>query len=51
VLVTANSRHPGGVNLLIADGSTRFVKETVNARNWTAPGTIAGAEVIDADGY
>jgi prepilin-type processing-associated H-X9-DG protein len=49
VLVTANSRHPGGVNPLIADGSARFVKETVNARNWTTLGTIAEAEVIDAD--
>jgi prepilin-type N-terminal cleavage/methylation domain-containing protein len=51
VLVTANSRHPGGVNLLIADGSARFVKETINARTWSALGTIAGAEVIDPAGY
>ena len=51
VVSTATSRHPGGVNLLIADGSTRFVKETVDARIWTAMGTIAGGEVIDAGGY
>src|SRR5262249_25318010 len=40
VLVTANSRHSGGVNLLTADGSARFVKETVGARIWAALGTI-----------
>jgi prepilin-type processing-associated H-X9-DG protein len=51
VLVTVNSRHPGGVNLLAADGSTRFVKETIEARVWSALGTIAGGEVIDASGY
>jgi prepilin-type N-terminal cleavage/methylation domain-containing protein/prepilin-type processing-associated H-X9-DG protein len=51
VVVTANSRHPGGVNLLLGDGSVRFVKNTVSAGLWTALGTIAGGEVIDAAGY
>jgi prepilin-type processing-associated H-X9-DG protein len=51
IVVTANSRHPGGVNLLTADGSSRFVKETVDARIWTALGTIAGGEVIEGDSY
>ena len=30
-LVTASSYHPGGVNVAMADGSTRFVSETVDA--------------------
>ena len=51
VVVTANSRHPGGVNLLTADGSVRFVKESVDARIWRALGTIALSDVIDAGGY
>ena len=51
VVVTANSRHPGGVNLLTADGSVRFVKDTVNARVCMALGTISLSEVIDAEGY
>jgi prepilin-type processing-associated H-X9-DG protein len=51
VVSTATSRHPGGVNLLTADGSARFVKETVDTRVWSALGTIAGAEVIDTSAY
>ncbi len=51
VVVTANSRHPGGVNLLTGDGSVRFVKESVDARVWMAIGTIALADVIDLGAY
>ncbi len=50
-VVTATSRHPGGVNLMTGDGSVRFVKTSVNASVWTALGTIAGGEVIDASAY
>jgi prepilin-type N-terminal cleavage/methylation domain-containing protein/prepilin-type processing-associated H-X9-DG protein len=51
VIVTATSRHPGGVNLLLGDGSVRFVKQTVAARVWKALGTIGGGEVVGADAY
>jgi prepilin-type N-terminal cleavage/methylation domain-containing protein/prepilin-type processing-associated H-X9-DG protein len=47
----ANSDHPGGVNVLSADGSVRFVKDSVNVFTWMALGTRAGAEVISADSY
>ena len=50
-VVTATSRHPGGVNLMTGDGSVRFVKASVSATVWTALGTVAGGEVIDADSY
>ena len=50
-VVTATSRHPGGVNLMTGDGSVRFVKASVSAGVWTALGTIAGGEVIDASAY
>ncbi|MFI5455668.1 MAG: DUF1559 domain-containing protein [Isosphaerales bacterium] len=50
-VVTATSRHPGGVNVMTGDGSVRFVKASVSASVWTALGTIAGAEVIDANAY
>jgi prepilin-type N-terminal cleavage/methylation domain-containing protein/prepilin-type processing-associated H-X9-DG protein len=48
---TASSRHPGGVNVLFADGSTRFVKSTVSNVTWWALGSRAGGEVIDAGSY
>jgi prepilin-type N-terminal cleavage/methylation domain-containing protein/prepilin-type processing-associated H-X9-DG protein len=46
-----SSRHPGGVNLLLADGSVRFAKDTINRSIWRGLGTIAGGEVISADSY
>ena len=46
-----SSFHPGGVQLLLADGSVRFLKDTVNLATWRALGTIAGGEVISADAY
>jgi prepilin-type N-terminal cleavage/methylation domain-containing protein/prepilin-type processing-associated H-X9-DG protein len=42
----ARSRHPGGVNLLLGDGSVRFVRDTVDQITWMAVGTRAGGEVI-----
>ena len=50
-VVTATSRHPGGVNVMTGDGSVRFVKASVSASVWTALGTIAGGEVVDANAY
>jgi prepilin-type processing-associated H-X9-DG protein len=50
-VVAATSRHPGGVNLITADGSVRFIKESIDARVWTALGTIAGGEAIDTSAY
>lgn len=44
-LVTpASSYHPGGVNVCLADGSVRFVTESVDADTWTGAGTMAGGE-------
>jgi prepilin-type N-terminal cleavage/methylation domain-containing protein/prepilin-type processing-associated H-X9-DG protein len=49
--ITARSYHPGGVNALLADGSVRFVKTTINGFAWRALGTVAGGEVVSADAY
>ncbi|MGO9467595.1 MAG: DUF1559 domain-containing protein [Isosphaeraceae bacterium] len=49
--LAASSYHPGGANALFADGSVRFVKNSVNPAAWRALGTIAGGEVISADQY
>jgi prepilin-type processing-associated H-X9-DG protein len=32
--VTAKSRHPGGVNVAMCDGSVRFVRNVVSQRTW-----------------
>ena len=40
--VAARSRHPGGVNAGLADGSVTFVSETIDLAIWQAASTIAG---------
>jgi prepilin-type processing-associated H-X9-DG protein len=47
----AQSRHPGGVNLCLGDGSVKFVKSTISPPVWWALGTCAGGEVLNADQY
>ena len=49
--IGAASNHPGGANVLFADGSTRFVKDSINRTTWWSIGTKAGGEVISADAY
>jgi prepilin-type processing-associated H-X9-DG protein len=41
------SRHPGGVNLLFADGSTRFVQETIDYTAYQKLGARADGRAID----
>lgn len=48
---TASSRHSGGVNSLFADGSVRFVKNTVSPQTWWALGSRSGGEVVSSDSY
>lgn len=62
---SASSLHPGGVNGLMADGSVRFIKETIDTNPWplTAQSgampagvwqrlaTRNGGELIDANTY
>lgn len=51
VASTASSNHPGGVNVLMADGSVRFAKDGISPTTWRALGTRAGGEVISASDY
>jgi len=50
-IMTARSSHPGGVQLLLCDGSVRFVTESVDLTTWVALCTPAGWEVISADSF
>jgi prepilin-type N-terminal cleavage/methylation domain-containing protein/prepilin-type processing-associated H-X9-DG protein len=47
----SRSRHAGGVNVGMGDGSVRFVKNTISAMTWVALNTIQGNEVISSDSF
>jgi len=51
IMTTADSKHPGGVNLLMADGSVRFVKTSISLQAWWALGSRNGGEVLLSDSY
>lgn len=40
--ITSRSYHSGGVNILYADGSVRFVKSSVDGNTWRAIGVAGG---------
>jgi prepilin-type N-terminal cleavage/methylation domain-containing protein len=46
---SARSRHPGGVNVIMADSSLRFVTDDIALVTWRAMGTMNGSEVIDSN--
>ncbi|OJW17834.1 MAG: hypothetical protein BGO49_30535 [Planctomycetales bacterium 71-10] len=46
-MTTARSHHPGGVHALMADGSTRFVLDSIAPPTWRALGTRNGHELAD----
>jgi len=43
-VISARSHHPGGVNVVLADGAVRFVNEQVDGAAWQAAGSRNGAE-------
>lgn len=42
----ARSRHTGGVQVTLADGSSRFISENIDLATWQNLGTIRGGEVL-----
>jgi prepilin-type N-terminal cleavage/methylation domain-containing protein/prepilin-type processing-associated H-X9-DG protein len=47
----ATSNHSGGVNAMMADGSVKFIKNSIAQNIWMGLGTIAGGEAISSDAY
>jgi prepilin-type N-terminal cleavage/methylation domain-containing protein/prepilin-type processing-associated H-X9-DG protein len=45
------SKHPGGANFLLADGSVHFLKQSIAMSVYCALGSRNGGEVISADAY
>jgi prepilin-type N-terminal cleavage/methylation domain-containing protein/prepilin-type processing-associated H-X9-DG protein len=43
----AGSRHPGGVNVCMLDGSVQFVSESIAHKVWWAMGSCNGQETVD----
>ncbi len=45
----ARSRHPGGVNVWMADGSMRFIEDFIDHSLWQALISIDGDEVVSIE--
>jgi prepilin-type N-terminal cleavage/methylation domain-containing protein/prepilin-type processing-associated H-X9-DG protein len=46
-----SSYHPGGANILLCDGSVKFLKDSVNISTIWALGSKAQGEVVSSDAY
>jgi prepilin-type processing-associated H-X9-DG protein len=46
VMYAARSRHPGGVQGVMVDGSVQFFSETIDWKNWTYLGNMKDGEVV-----
>lgn len=47
VEISFSSRHPGGVQVALADGSARFFDETVDSDIWSALGTKSNRDFVE----
>ena len=45
------SRHPGGANFAIGDGSVRFIKSSISPGVFRLLGNRADGEILDADKF
>jgi prepilin-type processing-associated H-X9-DG protein len=49
--IPPSSKHAGGINIAFADGSVRFIKDTIGLQPWWAIGTRNGQEALSSDAY
>jgi prepilin-type N-terminal cleavage/methylation domain-containing protein/prepilin-type processing-associated H-X9-DG protein len=50
-IANVTSNHPGGANVLFADGHVQFVKSSIAITTWWCLGTIANNDFVTADSY
>jgi prepilin-type N-terminal cleavage/methylation domain-containing protein/prepilin-type processing-associated H-X9-DG protein len=50
-ITNATSNHPGGCNVLMADGHCQFIKSSISMQTWWQLGTRANGEIISSDAY
>jgi prepilin-type N-terminal cleavage/methylation domain-containing protein/prepilin-type processing-associated H-X9-DG protein len=50
-IANANSNHPGGANIMFADGHVGFIKSSIAIQTWWALGTRDDGEVVSADQF
>jgi len=43
-----SSHHPGGVQVVFADGGVTFVAETIDRNTWSAMGTRHGGDIVNS---
>ena len=43
----ARSKHPGGVNTVLADGSVEFIDDSIEPLIWSSRGSIRGNQTIE----
>ena len=51
IMTSANSNHPNGVNMMLCDGSVRFVATSINLETWRRLGSKDGNEVISLESF
>jgi len=51
VMSAARSKHSGGVNVAMCDGSVKFIKNSVSQPTFMALSSTRGGEVISSDAY
>ncbi len=50
-MIGPSSNHPGGVNVLLMDGSVQFVKNSIHFTQWYALATPHGNEAVSSESY
>ena len=50
-ITPATSNHPGGCNVMMADGHVQFIKSSISMTTWWQLGTRANGEILSSDSY